>query len=348
MTIDINLKKNVDDSYKIYIGDLGKLKFDSKTAIVTNDTVADLYLDELRSLISAPQVGEVIIKDGEQYKNLDTIAEIVDRLCELRLDRQSTLIAFGGGVIGDMTGFCAAIYQRGISFVQIPTTLLAMVDASVGGKTGVNNVCGKNMIGSFNQPKSVRIDTKWLKTLPKREFSAGVAEIVKMAATLDSDFFARLESANLNNETELTEAIAQSIRIKADIVMQDEKESGARAVLNYGHTFGHAIEKESGYGAYLHGECVAMGMIMANNLAVSLGALTQNEADRIDKTLRKFGLTARYKTPSAENFYASFFLDKKTLADRIYFALPRGIGSYVFVNDAPKNLVIDAIIKGGE
>jgi 3-dehydroquinate synthase len=247
-----------------------------------------------------------------------------------------------------MTGFCAAIYQRGISFVQIPTTLLAMVDASVGGKTGVNNAYGKNLIGAFNQPKSAHIDPSWLVSLPKREIAAGVAEIVKMAATLDADFFARLEKANLDDEQELKDAIAQSIRLKADIVMQDEKENGARAVLNYGHTFGHAIEKESGYGAYLHGECVAMGMIMANNLAVNLGFLEQDEADRIDAALRRFGLNARYKTPDAERFYASFSHDKKTMRNRINFSLPRGIGAYAFVNDAPKALVIDAIVRGGE
>ncbi|MDR0664535.1 MAG: 3-dehydroquinate synthase [Helicobacteraceae bacterium] len=348
MIIDINLRKNIDDGYKVHIGDLGELTFDTKVAIVTNKTIAAPHLDRLRSRVFAPEISEIIIEDGERYKNLETIGKIADRLCESRLDRKSVLIAFGGGVIGDMTGFCAAIYQRGISFVQIPTTLLAMVDASVGGKTGVNNAYGKNLIGAFYQPKSVHIDQRWLATLPKREFAAGAAEIVKMAATLDREFFERLENADLSDEKELAYAIAQSIRIKANIVMQDEKESGARAILNYGHTFGHAIEKESGYGAYLHGECVAMGMIMANNLAVSLGLLSSGEADRIDKTLRRFGLTARYKTPDANRFYESFFHDKKTLSDKIRFALPRGIGNYVFIDDAAKRLAIDAIIKGGE
>ncbi|MDR1452295.1 MAG: 3-dehydroquinate synthase [Helicobacteraceae bacterium] len=348
MIININLNKRIDDSYNIYIGNLDRLTFDMKVAIVTNKTIAALHLEKLRSLIVAPEIGEAIIEDGEQHKNLATIGAILDRLCDLRLDRKSLLIAFGGGVIGDMTGFCAAIYQRGVSFIQIPTTLLAMVDASAGGKTGVNNDYGKNLIGAFNQPKSVHIDTKWLTSLPRREFNSGAAEIVKMAATLDREFFERLESANLSDERELIAAIAQSIHLKADIVMRDEKESGARAALNYGHTFGHAIEKESGYGAYLHGECVAMGMIMANRLAEALELIREKEAQRIERALERFGLSARYKTPNPEAFYDLLFLDKKTRDNKITFALPRSIGGYSLVSDIPKELVISAIAKGGE
>ncbi|MDR2033933.1 MAG: 3-dehydroquinate synthase [Helicobacteraceae bacterium] len=348
MDIEIVLNKNIDDSYKIYLGDLDPLRFETKVAIVTNKTIAPIHLAALRSKISAPEISEIIIDDGEEYKNLQTIEKILDRLCDLRLDRRSVLIAFGGGVIGDMTGFCAAIYQRGISFVQIPTTLLAMVDASVGGKTGVNNSYGKNLIGAFYQPLSVHIDPAWLKTLPKREFLSGIAEIIKMAATLDKGFFEWLEKVDLNDDKTLKEAIVRSIRLKARIVMQDEKESGARAALNYGHTFAHAIEKESGYGVILHGESVAMGMVMANRLALSLGLIKDEEALRIKQAIKKFGLNPYYKTPNPELFYESFFLDKKTKNNNITFVLPRNIGDYIFVSDAPKKLVLEAIEKGGE
>ena len=205
---------------------------------------------------------------------------------ELRLDRKSVLIALGGGVIGDMTGFAASIYQRGIDFIQVPTTLLSAVDASVGGKTGINNRYGKNLIGSFWQPRAVYCETAFLKTLPKREFNTGVAEIIKMAVTFDKDFFEWLEKNSLHVDENLQYAIKECVRIKADVVSRDEREEGIRAVLNYGHTFGHVIEKETNYTTYLHGEAVSIGMIMANTLAFELGYLSKDEQKRVKDLLQ--------------------------------------------------------------
>ncbi|MDR2905524.1 MAG: 3-dehydroquinate synthase [Helicobacteraceae bacterium] len=343
MKIHIDLRKNIDESYDITFGDLPLLEFDRKVAIVTNTTIAKLHLQTLKSKVKAREIYEIILEDGEQYKNFETINSILNKLCEFRFDRKSLLIAFGGGVIGDMTGFAAAIYQRGIDFLQIPTTLLAMVDASVGGKTGVNNNFGKNLIGSFNQPIAVYVDQSLLKTLPKREFNSGAAEIVKMAATLDKDFFEFLESCDLNDSDDLQKAIAKSVKIKADIVSKDEKENGLRAVLNYGHTFGHIIELETGYSKFLHGECVAMGMVMANNLANLLNLITKEELKRINNLLVKFNLQTKYEVNNTEEFYNKFFMDKKTKNNKIRFVLPKSIGGFEFVDDAPKDVVIEAI-----
>ncbi|GHV06240.1 3-dehydroquinate synthase [Campylobacterota bacterium] len=343
MTITVNLQKHINDSYGIHMQELAPLAFSEKVAIITNPTVADLHLEKLLKLVTAPSVKVVKIPDGEAYKTLETIETILNELFEQRLDRRSTLIAFGGGVVGDMTGFCASIYQRGINFVQIPTTLLAMVDASVGGKTGIDNKFGKNLIGSFYQPKAVYIDPFWLSTLPDREFGAGVAEIIKIAVTLDEEFFCWLESADLKNHEAIKEAIARSIELKADIVAQDEKESGLRQVLNYGHTFAHVIELEGNYTEFLHGESVAIGMVMANNLAVNTGSLSHKDAARIKHLLEKYDLPTSFSTSDPEQFYDSFFLDKKSHSGKITFVLPRTIGDYVFVDDAKKEWVLEAI-----
>ncbi|GHS88359.1 3-dehydroquinate synthase [Campylobacterota bacterium] len=348
MKINIDLSNTIDKSYDVVLGDIDELSYDRKVAIVTNKTIADLHLKTLKSKISAREIHEIILEDGEQYKNMSSIETILNHLFEFRFDRKSVLIAFGGGVIGDMTGFAAAIYQRGIDFVQIPTTLLAMVDASVGGKTGVNSRFGKNLIGAFNQPIAVYIDQKWLKTLPPREFAAGAAEIVKMAAVLNKSFFEELENADLKDEISLERAIAKSVNIKAQVVSQDEKENGLRAVLNYGHTFGHVIELESGYTKLLHGECVAMGIVMANYLAERLGLLKAEERIRIENMLISFGLNTRYKTNDIDAFYDAFLLDKKTKNDKITFILPHSIGGFQFVDNAPKELVFDAIREGGK
>ncbi|MDR0746939.1 MAG: 3-dehydroquinate synthase [Helicobacteraceae bacterium] len=342
MEVLINLKKHVDNSYRITLGSLAPLKYTQSTAIVTNETVAALHLDRLLNLITAPKVAVIKIPDGEEFKNITTLQTVLNGLFENRIDRRSTLIAFGGGIVGDVSGFAASIYQRGIDFVQIPTTLLAMVDASVGGKTGVNNSFGKNLIGAFHQPKAVYIDPFWLSTLPEREFNAGAAEIIKMAATLDSEFFEWLETGDLEGEN-LLEAIKRSVEIKANIVTQDEKEYELRQVLNYGHTFGHAIERESGYTKYLHGEGVAIGIVMANKLSERLGYLTQKDGLRIKKLLEKYNLPTTYRTEDADSFYESFFLDKKSKSGKITFILPRGIGDYIFVNDADRRLVLEAI-----
>jgi len=247
MRVHIDLKKVDDRSYDIHIGPIEKIDVGGKCAVVTNPKVAGLHLKYLLDRIDAKELYIVTLPDGEDYKNAQSLEYLLDRLFDHRLDRKSTLIAFGGGVIGDMTGFAAAIFQRGIDFVQVPTTLLSQVDASVGGKTGINNRYGKNLIGAFWQPKAVYIDTHFLSTLPKREFAAGVAEIVKMAVVFDKEFFEWLEKADLSDEEQLKEAIKKSVELKARIVALDEREGGVRASLNYGHTFGHVIENETGY-----------------------------------------------------------------------------------------------------
>lgn len=239
-----------------------------------------------------------------------------------------------------MTGFAASIYQRGIDFVQIPTTLLSQVDASVGGKTGINNKYGKNLIGAFYQPKAVYIDAHFLKTLPKREFAAGVAEIVKMAVTFNAEFFEFLETADLSDEENLKRAIRSSVETKARVVSMDEKEKGVRAALNYGHTFGHVIEMQTGYKKFLHGESVAIGMVMANRLAVRLGLLTQEQEQRIKAVLERYDLPTTYAVPDAEEFYEAFFLDKKSTDTKIKFILPKGIGNVEIVDDVSKEDVL--------
>jgi 3-dehydroquinate synthase len=271
MQIDINLDKN---SYKVYIDELSTLKFKGKVAVITNSKVGGLYLAEVLSLIEADEKYTITIPDGEEYKNLATIENILEQLFVSRLDRSSTIIALGGGVVSDMSGFVASIYERGIDFITIPTTLLAQVDASVGGKTGVNNKFGKNLIGSFYQPRAVYCESRFLKTLPRREFAAGIAEAIKMAIMFDEKFFEFFERCDVQNSDDLTKIIQRCVELKAMVVGQDEREKGLRAVLNYGHTFAHVIENELNYKGLLHGEAVAVGINMANRLAVNLGLLS--------------------------------------------------------------------------
>ncbi len=343
MTVDINIEEKNDKSYKIFINELNHLEIDSKVAIITNPKISGLHLKSLLERLTTKELYIVTIPDGEEYKNLDTIEFILDRLNEHRLDRKSTLIAFGGGVVGDMTGFAASIFLRGIDFIQIPTTLLSQVDASVGGKTGVNNKFGKNLIGSFYQPKAVYCETAFLKTLPKREFAAGVAEMIKMALTFDKDFFEWLEKNDLHKEDNLVEAIKECIKIKAKVVSMDEKEAGIRAVLNYGHTFAHVIENETNYKTYLHGEAVAIGMVLANRLAMKLGLLDQDEFDRIYELLKRYDLPTSYDIADPEHFYETFFLDKKSSNQKIKFILLNHIGDYKMLDDIEKDIVISAL-----
>lgn len=343
MTIDINLKRLVDDSYAIHIGDLPALSFRKKVAIVTNPKVGGFHLAKVMQLLKADEVIVICIPDGESYKTLETITMITDRLFDHRFDRKSLLVALGGGVVGDMTGFAAAIYQRGIDFIQIPTTLLSMVDASVGGKTGINNRFGKNLLGSFNQPKAVYIDPSFLSTLPSREFSAGVAEIIKMAVMFDATFFSWLQEANLYDTATLDETIRRCVVLKADVVAMDEKEAGIRAVLNYGHTFGHVIENLAGYGQYLHGEAVAMGMVMANELAVALGLMTHAQAQEVENLLKHYHLPTRYCIKDVERFYDLFFLDKKSSQGDITFILPQGLGGHSMHDKIAKQTVLDVL-----
>ncbi|DAB41018.1 MAG TPA: 3-dehydroquinate synthase [Sulfurovum sp. UBA12169] len=348
MIVPIELVHTQNIRYDITIDDLPQLSFDTKAVIVTNPTVAGYHLDTLLAHITASELQVVTIPDGEEYKNLETIEKILNELFEYKLDRKSLLIAFGGGVIGDMTGFAASLYQRGIDFIQIPTTLLSQVDASVGGKTGVNNKYGKNLIGTFYQPKAVYIDPKFLRTLPPREFAAGIAEMVKMAVMFDKAYFDFLESANFSNENILKEAIAKSVTLKAWVVNQDEKEAGIRAVLNYGHTFAHVIENETNYTAYLHGEAVAIGMVMANALAVELGFFTQQEANQIKILLQKASLPTYYNIKDVDDFYEHFFLDKKSAKGNIKFILPKGVGKFEMVSDIDEAIVKKVLRNFGE
>lgn len=343
MTVKIELPNNI--KYDINIDTLKHLEYDTKVVVVTNTTVSDLHLKYLMQHISAKEVSVVTLFDGEMYKNMESIEIILNHCFTNRLDRKSILIAFGGGVIGDMTGFAASIYQRGIDFVQIPTTLLSQVDASVGGKTGVNNAYGKNLVGTFHQPIEVNIDPYFLSTLPKREFGAGIAEIIKMAVTFNKEFFQWLENHDLFLQKNIQEAIAQSVKTKAWVVSQDEKEQGIRAALNYGHTFGHVIENETDYKKYLHGEAVGIGMVMANELAVKVGLLTVEEAQRIKQLLEKYDIPTQYSIKDVEDFYEHFFLDKKSHNNKIKFILPKGIGDCEMTDSIDKETVI-AVLKG--
>ncbi len=340
MIVDIKL---LDCNYQITIDKLNTIKNDTKTVVVTNPTVSGYHLDYLLERIDAKDLSVVTIPDGEQYKNMTTIEKILDHCFENKLNRKSVLIAFGGGVIGDMTGFAASIYQRGIDFIQVPTTLLSQVDASVGGKTGVNNRFGKNLIGAFHQPRAVYIDPFFLTTLPTREFGAGVAEIIKMAVCFNKEFFEWLENNDLRDDNNINVAIQKSVETKAHVVNQDEKENGIRAALNYGHTFGHVIENETKYEKYLHGEAVGIGIIMANNVSVAQNLMTEDEAKRVKVLLEKYDIPTSYKINDVEDFYDHFFLDKKALDDKIKFILARGIGDCVITDATPKDVVIDVL-----
>ncbi|MCL4432604.1 MAG: 3-dehydroquinate synthase [Epsilonproteobacteria bacterium] len=339
MTINIALNRIIDDSYPIHIGPLNEIEYDGKVAILTNPKVAGLHLKTLLPRLKAKEVYIITIADGEQYKNWESIEFILDRMFDHRLNRKSLLVAFGGGVIGDMGGFASSLYNRGIDFIQIPTTLLSQVDASVGGKTGINNKYGKNLIGAFHQPKAVYIDPSFLNTLPAREFGAGVAEIVKMAVTFNADFFEWLENHDLRAGDNLIKAITQAVETKAKVVEADEKEQGLRAALNYGHTFGHVIENETRYETYLHGESVAIGMIMANDLACDVGLMNTEEAKRIRVVLERYDLPLTYPISDVEKFYQAFFLDKKSSDATITFILPHSIGGVKITDAIPADKV---------
>ena len=328
-------------TYDILIDKLPNIEIDSKVAIITNPKVSGLHINYLTNRLKAKELQIITLPDGEEYKNMDTVMWAMDRLFDAKFDRNSTLIAFGGGVVGDMTGFMASIFLRGVKFIQIPTTLLSMVDSSVGGKTGVNNKYGKNLIGSFYQPEAVYIDTHFLSTLDKREFAAGMAEIIKMAVMFDKKFFEDLKNGILS----LEETIKRAVELKAQVVSQDEKEKGIRSVLNYGHTFGHVIENLTNYKTYLHGEAVAIGMVMANELSRELGYLSEKEADEIKELLKKHNLPTSFKINNAEDFYNHFFLDKKTLDNNIKFIIPEKIGQYKIVKNVDKEKVLNVLRK---
>ena len=307
-------------------------------AIVTNETVAPLYLSQVRQALSGFNMIDIVLPDGEQWKTLDTVNRIFDHLLKSRHTRTTTLVALGGGVVGDMTGFAAACYQRGVDFIQVPTTLLSQVDSSVGGKTGVNHPLGKNMIGAFHQPNCVIADISTLNTLPDNELSAGLAEVIKYGLICDSDFYQWLQdnmAGLLARQAELlTEAVIRSCGNKAKVVSEDEKESGRRAILNLGHTFGHAIETHQGYGKWLHGEAVATGMIMAADLSARQGWIDHDEIQRLAVLLEAARLPVRPPSDmSANDFLSLMRVDKKVLDGTLRLVLLNAVGNAVVTSD---------------
>ena len=311
----------------------------NNVAIVTNTTVAPLYLEKLAKPLREAGVSilEIILPDGEAYKNSETLSLIYDALLKNRCERSSTLIALGGGVIGDLTGYAAATYLRGVPFIQIPTTLLSQVDSSVGGKTGINHPLGKNMIGAFYQPKLVLADIDTLQTLPPRELSAGVAEVIKYGLIRDADFFDWLE-VNIGKLMGLDEAVTmyaiyRSCQNKAEVVAADEHETGERALLNLGHTFGHAIENAMGYGVWLHGEAVAAGTVLAADLSQRLGWLTSEQISRIHALLSAANLPLNAPKLGVEKYLDLMANDKKVENGKIRLVLQQGIGKAVITSD---------------
>ncbi|XQW84762.1 3-dehydroquinate synthase [Thalassotalea piscium] len=315
-----------------------------RVCIVSNTIVFPLYGDLIKSLLSDFQVDEIILPDGEAEKNLSNFDIIMSHLLANGHGRDSTLIALGGGVIGDITGFAAACYQRGIDFIQVPTTLLSQVDSSVGGKTAVNHPLGKNMIGAFYQPKAVFIDIDSLSTLPVREFNAGMAEVIKYGILGDAAFFQWLEDntakIKAGEESVLIQMVETCCQCKADIVAQDEKEGGIRALLNLGHTFGHAIEAEQGYGNWLHGEAVATGMVLAAKLAVAMNLLEASELRRIERLIAAFDLPLEApNNMSFEHFLSHMKRDKKNMGGLLRFIVPTAIGQSEIRDDVTTEML---------
>ena len=336
LTVDLG-----DRSYPITIG-TGVLRQEfiapyirsKQVMLVTNETVAPLYRNAVYEALQGFQVDEVVLPDGEAYKDLTHLNLIFDQLLHKRHNRTTTLIALGGGVVGDMTGFAAACYQRGVSFIQIPTTLLSQVDSSVGGKTGVNHPAGKNMIGAFHQPVAVVADTQVLNTLPDVELSAGIAEVIKYGLIYDENFFAWLESnmqaLRQRDPDALAYAIYRSCEIKAEMVRLDERESGVRALLNLGHTFGHAIETHAGYGQWLHGQAVAAGTMMAADLSCRMGWITAADVVRIEQLFKAADLPV--KPPSdmtPDRFSELMSIDKKVMDGKLRLVLMQRIGQAI-------------------
>ena len=341
LTVDLG-----ERSYPIYIGSslLGDKELlkpyipGNSALIVTNETVAPLYLEKTQAMLSGLRHEAVILPDGEKYKNIEVLNQIYDSLLRNRFDRNTTVIALGGGVVGDMAGFAAASYQRGVHLIQIPTTLLSQVDSSVGGKTGVNHALGKNMIGAFYQPRAVIADTDTLDTLPERELSAGIAEIIKYGLICNAEFFAWLEQnmqALLNRDKPaLSYAIEVSCRTKAEVVAADEREGGKRALLNLGHTFGHAIENGMGYGEWLHGEAVGAGMCMAAIMSNQMGWMSDEDTRKTIDLIELAKLPSKAPdSMSAEKFMELMSVDKKVLDGILRLVLMKGIGSSLVTSD---------------
>lgn len=338
-------------SYPIHIGRgllgdknlLGEYLKGSQVLIVSNETVAPLYLSVVTKMLANFHLETLILPDGEEYKNTEILGEIYQKLLVSKFDRKCTLVALGGGVIGDITGFAAASYQRGVNFVQIPTTLLAQVDSSVGGKTGVNHPLGKNMIGAFHQPQCVLADVETLLTLDDRQLSAGLAEVIKYGLINDPQFFTWLEQnmqALLDKDLEaMSYAIEISCQNKAQIVALDEKESGVRALLNLGHTFGHAIESGMGYGKWLHGEAVGLGMLMAADLSSKIGWLEPIQLERVKNLIQLARLPIKGPSMGEDKYLEIMAVDKKAEAGEIKLILLKAIGRAVLVSEYDKKLL---------
>ena len=323
----------------------------SKVLIVTNDRIDGMYLQKYKDMFPDKQVDTLVLPDGEEYKSLETLNLILDKCLETALDRRATLVALGGGVMGDMVGFAAAIYQRGVHFIQVPTTVMAMVDSSVGGKTGVNHPLGKNMIGAFHQPQCVFIDTATLETLPDRELGSGVAEIIKYGLIRDADFFQwqeqNMETLLERDPATLRYAITRSCQNKAAVVKADEKEAGLRATLNLGHTFGHAIENGSGYGTWLHGEAVAIGTAMAAKMSRKMRWIDEDLVERIYRILERAKLPVALPPESPmnrETFLKLMSVDKKVANGQLRLILLKGeLGNCVFTGDFDETAMIETI-----
>lgn len=333
-----------DRSYPIVIGhgllgggfDLSEYLGGKDCMIVSNDTVAPLYLDSLRQCLPGRRPGSVILRDGESFKTMESASAVIDAMVSAGANRDATVLALGGGVVGDIAGFAAACYMRGVALIQVPTTLLSQVDSSVGGKTGVNHPGGKNLVGAFHQPSLVLIDTDTLATLPDREFRAGMAEVIKHAAIFDIEYFSWLEqnmAALLRRDAGLlASCIYRSCEIKAEVVADDEKERGRRALLNFGHTFGHAIENCLGYGEWLHGEAVAAGMVMAARLS----GIPEADRDRLRKLLEAAGLPVKPPPVGANALGEAMKLDKKVAQKKLRFVLLNELGNAFVTSDYPE------------
>ena len=353
ITVNVDLGER---SYPIHIGAdlIGRTELfaphiaGASVMIVTNTTVEPLFGAQLRAALAplGKEVSTVVLPDGESYKHWETLNRIFDGLLEARADRKTTLIALGGGVVGDMTGFAAACYMRGVPFIQVPTTLLSQVDSSVGGKTGINHPLGKNMIGAFYQPLAVIADIGTLRTLPERELAAGMAEVIKTAAIADAGFFdwieANIGALNRCDEDALARAVKRCCEIKASVVAADEREGGLRAILNFGHTFGHAIEAGLGYGQWLHGEAVGCGMVMAADLSVRIGRLDEAARRRLVAVVAAARLPVRGPQLGDDRYIESMKVDKKAEAGQIKFVLLERIGG-PFMTGVPENVLRETL-----
>ena len=344
----IHIGAGIIGSYGLYQPHLAG----GSAAIVTNDVVAPLYLAKVRKALGAARVTEIALPDGEQTKSWQTLNKVFDALLEARCGRDTLIVALGGGVVGDLAGFAAAVYQRGVPFIQVPTTLLAQVDSSVGGKTAINHALGKNMIGAFHQPRAVISDVATLDSLPERELRSGIAEVIKHGLALDVAFFEWIEkniAALVARKPEaLTHAVRRSCELKARIVAEDERESGARALLNFGHTFGHAIEAGTGYGAWLHGEAVAAGMVMAAELSLLMGHLKKTEVGRVRDLLKRAGLPAAGPALAPERLIELMALDKKAAKGRTRFVVLEALGRAALRADIDEAAVRGAIVAAAQ